>query len=390
MADRYTYLPQIGLCIAVAWGAAAVGQTFLSAEKNAGYRRWAYGAASALVVAGLMACAWRQTSFWQNSETLWARAVTCTAGNAPLHDRLGTALAGSHKLDAAVAEYRKALQINPDYATAHNSLGKALAEQGRNDAAVVEYRTAIELNPDYADAHNNLGVILADRGRLDAAAARFRHALAIKPNYAIAHNNLAKILVKQGRSDEAIVEYRNAIESDPDCADAHNDLGVILANRGELDAAIVEFLKTLEIKTDFAEVHGNLATALGQQGRITDAMSHWREVVRLQPDNLRAVNQLAWAMATGAEASVRNGVEAAELAQWAVKLSRGQEPIPLGTLAAAYAEAGRFSEAVKAADRAISLATARGDAATADALRRQSRFYRTGSPYYESPSPRLP
>ena len=90
-----------------------------------------------------MACAWRQTSFWQNSETLWTRAVACTPENASLHDRLGGALADGHKLDAAIAEYRKAIEIDPESASAHNGLGKALAEQGRNDEAAAEYRKAI-------------------------------------------------------------------------------------------------------------------------------------------------------------------------------------------------------------------------------------------------------
>jgi tetratricopeptide (TPR) repeat protein len=385
MADRYTYLPQIGLCIAVTWGAVAAGQKFLSAGKMADYRRWAYGGAAAAVLAVLMACAWQQTSFWRNSETLWTRAAACTPEDASLHDRLGCALADNHKLNAAVVELRKAIQLDAECASAHNSLGKALAEHGHSNAAAAEYLKAIALKPDYADAHLNLGVVLADRKQFDAAAARFRQALTLKPSFALAHSNLAKILVKQGHGDEAIAEYRKAIEANPDCADVHNDLGVILAKRGELDAAILEFRNTLAIKPGLAEVHGNLAMALGEQGKPADAITHWREVVRLEPTNLRAVNQLAWSMATAPEASLRNGAAASELAQWAVKLSRGLEPIPLATLAAAYAEAGRFAEAVEVAQRAIALATARNDATTADALRRQSEFYRAGSPYHEPP-----
>jgi protein O-mannosyl-transferase len=389
MADRYTYLPQIGLCIALAWGAAAVGQTFPSAGQNAAYRRWANAIGSTLLIVTLMACTWRQTSHWQNSETLWAHAVACTPQDASLHDRLGGALADNHKLEAAVAEYHKAIEINPESASAHNNLGKTLAQQGRTDAAAAEHRKAIELKPDYADAHNNLGVILANRGRPDAAATQFRLALKSKPDFALAHSNLAKILTKQGRDDEAILKYRSAIESDPYCADVHNDLGVILAKRGQLDAAIAEFRSALAIKPSLVKVRANLAQALGEWGKIADAVVEWREVVRLQPNNLRAVNQLAWAMATDPEASVRNGPEAAELAQWAVKLSRGLEPIPLGTLAAAYAEMGRFTEAVTIADRAIALATARNDATTADALRRQNQRYRAGSPYHEQPHKRV-
>ncbi len=176
----------------------------------------------------------------------------------------------------------------------------------------------------------------------------------------------------------------------PTAPTAHNDLGVILAKRGRFDAATAEFRQALAIKPELAKVHGNLAMALSEQGNLPDAIAQWREVVRLQPNNLRAVNQLAWAMATAPEASLRNGAAAAELAQWAVKLSRGLEPIPLGTLAAAYAEAGRFAEAVAVANRAIALAAAQNDSATADALRRQSRLYRAGSPYHLPRSPRPP
>jgi tetratricopeptide (TPR) repeat protein len=383
MADRYTYLPQIGLCIALAWGAANVAIGWP-------YRRLAYSVGSVLLVVALMACTWRQTAFWRNSETLWTRASECTPRNALVDHNLGMALAGRNELDAAARYYRRALETKPDYALAHNNLAKVLERQGRKDEAIVEYGKAIESDPGYADAYNSLGVVLADRGRLDAAIAQFIEALAIKPDDALTHNNLAKALERQGRKDEAIVEYGKAIALDPDYATAQNDLGVILASRGQLDAAIALFRKALELKSDSAKIHVNLGTALSEKGAIRDAMAHWREAIRLQPGNLLAVNQLAWTMATRPEASVRNGKEAAELAQWAVRLSREQEPVPLGTLAAAYAEAGRFSDAVKTADRAISLAAARGDAATADALRRQSQFYRTGSPYHEPPAPRLP
>jgi protein O-mannosyl-transferase len=378
MADRYTYLPQIGLCIAVVW-------TIASIPIAAPIRRRAYATAAALLLAGLMACTWQQTAYWRNSETLWTRAVACTPDSASLHDRLGNALAGDKQLDEAIVQYRQAIRINPEYAAAHNSLGKALAETGHSDAAVTEYRMAIKLNPAYADAHNNLAVIFVDRGQLDPAIDEFRRALAIKPEYALAQKNLAKALAKKGRYDEAIAAYRNAIKSDPDSADAHNDLGVILATRGQLDMAITEFRKALALRPDFADVHGNLGTALQQQGKMPEALTQWREEVRLQPNNLRAVNQLAWTMATWPAASVRNGAEAAELAQWAVKLSGGKEPVPLGTLAAAYAEAGRFAEAVKAAEQAIALAAARNDAVTADTLRRQCQRYRAGTPYRESP-----
>ena len=143
----------------------------------------------------------------------------------------------------------------------------------------------------------------------------------------------------------------------------------------------------MAIKPDLVKARVNLAQVLAEEGETACAVSQWREVVRIEPNNLLAVNQLAWAMATRPEASLRNGAEAAELAQWAVKLSCGLQPIPLATLAAAYAESGRFAEAVEIAERAIALATAQHDTATAAALRRQSECYHAGAPTASLPAP---
>jgi tetratricopeptide (TPR) repeat protein len=129
--------------------------------------------------------------------------------------------------------------------------------------------------------------------------------------------------------------------------------------------------------------HNNLGMVLREQGRIADAVAHWREAIRLDPQDGCAVQRLAWTMATCPDAAIRNAREAVELARWGVKLSEGREPIYLGTLAAAYAEAGRFSDAVKCADRAIAMAAARRESGTADALRKQREQYQKGRPYRE-------
>ena len=208
------------------------------------------------------------------------------------------------------------------------------------------------------------------RGQLDEAIAHYRKALEIKPDYAEAHNNLGNALASRGQVDEAIAHYQKALEIKPDYAEAHNNLGMALASRGQVDEAIAQYRKALEIKPDLAEAHNNLGMALHQQGKVSDAVAHWREAARLQPSQVIPLNQLAWVLATCPEASIRNGAEAVELARRAVELTGGREPAVLGTLAAAYAEAGRFSEAVEAAERAVSLASARGDQAMTNILRR--------------------
>jgi hypothetical protein len=168
-ADRYTYLPGIGLCIALAWGGAAVGQKFLSAERNAGYRRWAGGVASALVLAALMACAWRQTSFWCDSETLWAHTVACTTHNATAQYNLGVTLAQRGDTAAAIRCFQATLAIQPRSADAENDLGVVLAMSGRLDEATPHFRAALRIRPDLTDAHNNLRMAIEQQNRFHRA-----------------------------------------------------------------------------------------------------------------------------------------------------------------------------------------------------------------------------
>ena len=184
MADRYTYLPQIGLCIAVTWGVAQLAASWR-------HRFRVYGAVSALAVLVLMGLAWRQTSYWRDSETLWTHTLACTARNFLSHNNLGLVLAERGKVDEAIAHFQKAVELKPGYADAHQNLGVALAGRGQFDAAIPHYRKALELKPDYPDiTHNNLGIALARRGQFDAAIAHFQKALELKPDYADARNNL--------------------------------------------------------------------------------------------------------------------------------------------------------------------------------------------------------
>ena len=141
------------------------------------------------------------------------------------------------KLDEAVACYRRALELKPDYAEAHNNLGNALKDQGKLDEAVACYRRALELKPDYAEAHNNLGIALNDQGKLDEAVACYRRALELKPDYAEAHSNLGVALNDQGKLDEAVACYRRALELRPDFADAHWNQSLWSLLTGDFQAA---------------------------------------------------------------------------------------------------------------------------------------------------------
>jgi protein O-mannosyl-transferase len=398
MADRYTYLPQIGLCIAIAWGAANFAVAWP-------YRRWAYAIASVAVVVGLMACAWRQTSCWHDSETLWNHTLACTSRNVFAHNNLGVALLRRNQMDAAIDHFQKATGIWPEFDMSYNNLAATLDARGRSEeaiaayrkaelapylAAIAHYRKALEINPKSWFVHHNLGNALAAVDRNDEAVAEYRKSMKFRPDYAEAHNNLANVLGRQGHADEALAEYQKAIDLAPDYADAHNNLGVLLAARGQLDAAIAQFRSALAIQPDAADTHGNLGMALSQKGQIAEAMDHWREAVRLDPNDPRAVNRLAWAMATRPEASIRNGAEAVELAQWAVQLSNNREPVPMNTLAAAYAQTGRFAEATTTAQKAFGLAERQEDRVLADSIKTKIAMYEAHTPFLDTAMPSPP
>jgi protein O-mannosyl-transferase len=282
MADRFTYLPQIGLCLALTWG-------LTDALPSWPYRRTVYRVAAALVLAVLMGCAWHQTSFWRDNETLWNHTLACTPRNRLAHHALGNTFLHRGQIDQAIEQYQAALAIEPDYAMAHYNLGVALASLGRLDEALEQYQKTVELQPNDAAAHNNLGNALVVRGQLDLGMSHCREALRIDPEFAEAHYNIGHVLYVRGHVEEAIAEYREALKVKPDFAGAHFCLGVAFANRGQLDDAIAEYRKTLETEPDFAaQVHNVLGLALVARGQFDEAVTHYQKAVALKPDFVEA------------------------------------------------------------------------------------------------------
>ncbi len=239
----------------------------------------------------------------------------------------------------------------------------------------------MQLKPDLTEAHNNLATALYQQGAPAEAMAHYHRALALDPNFAEAYNGLGVALADQGRLAEAMACYRRALEVRPLYAKAHDNLGLALCEQGALDEAIVHFQKALEIWPSRAEVHQHLGVALYRTRRTGEALAQWREFLRLRPRDLAMLNQTAWILATAPEASTRSGAEAVALAQQAARLSSGQDPTVLDTLAAAYAEAGRFTEAVETARQAHALAVRQQNTALADKIQARIQRYAEKMPY---------
>jgi tetratricopeptide (TPR) repeat protein len=350
VANHYQYLASLGPIILAAAGAALLFARWQPRPRWVGY------AVCLVILATLAGLTWRQSEMYGHIETLYERTIAENPDCWMAHNNLGNALANRGRIDEAMAQYRKVLEIKPDHAEAHYNLGNALAKGGRFDEAMAQYRKALEIKPDHAEAHNNLGTAFVRLGRFDEAMAQYRKALEIKPNYAEAHYNLGTAFAGLGRFDEAVAQYRKALEIKPDYAEAHNNLGSAFVRLGRFDEAIAHYQKAVEIKPNYAEGHNNLA----------------------------------WLRATCPQASLRNDAEAIAHAQRANQLCGSRRPDVLNTLAAAYAEAGRFPEALATARKALDLATQQHGQPLADVLRSRIRLYEAGKPYRQPPSASAP
>ena len=290
-------------------------------------------------------------------------------------------LAEKGRFDESIAEWNRALQISPDDAKAHNNLGRALAGKGDFAQAIGHWQKALDTDPRYWEAHNNLAVALAGQGRLNEAIGHLRQVVAGNPNYAEVHGDLGRVLALRGESDEAIREWRKAIELNPNYAQAYNDLGTEFARTGRADEALEAWQHATAANPAFAPAQFNLGNALDARGKGKLALAAWRSGLAVDPNHAPTLRRAAWLLATDRDASLRNGAEAVALAERAARLTGSQDASVLDGLAAAYAEAGRFAEAVEAAHRAERLAAQQGKADLAAEIKARVVLYERKAPY---------
>jgi len=297
-------------------------------------------------------------------------------------NNLGSLLAQQGQVADAIACYRQALTSMPDCAEAHNNLANALASQNRIEEAVIEYKKALDAKPDYAEAHNNLAIAMQQQGDAASAVLHLKKALAIRPDYAEAHNNLAVALDRQGNSSEAIAHFQDALQQNPDYAEAHNNLGALFGRLRRFAEAVAHFQRALDVYPDHADAQRNLALALTHWEDIPVARDATQGPDGGNPNEIAMLNDIAWVMATHPDPSIRNGRRAVALAEQAVTASRGRQARPLATLAAAYAETGRFREAVDTANKALNLAK-ENDPALLEPIHIALTHYQTKEPFHE-------
>jgi tetratricopeptide (TPR) repeat protein len=332
-ADRYTYLPLIGIGIVLAWSLEGwVGRRAA--------RRRVLVVVGSLVLLALIVATRQQLGHWKDSRSLFERALAVTSDNYVAHYGLAMLFDEQGDLERATVELERTLTIRPEFAAAHNLLGDITRRRGDATAARRHFERAIEISPDFAAAHGALGSLLETQDQLDLAAAHLETALRLDPDQARTHNNLGIVHDRGGRPDRARTAYERALELDPWLVDAQVNLG---------------FLEE-------------------RQGRHREAVRHYSAALASDPARIQAAEGLAWLSAASADPAVRNGRLALEWAERCATATDHARPGCLEALAAAQAELGRFDEATQWLTRALELAPP----ARAPDLGRRLELYRAG------------
>jgi protein O-mannosyl-transferase len=381
VCDHWVYLSSLGIIALVAALVARAAERLKQPALVYGF------AAMVLPVLGVLT--WRQCRMYANMETLWHTTLDRNPDCWMAHNNLGIAWLKKGQADEAIACIQKALAINPGFTEGHHNLASAFILKGQVDEAIVQYQTALQIEPNNPASRNLLGMALLLKGRPDEAAACFEKVLEIKPDYAEAHCHLGRILGSQGRAEPAMEHYQKAIQAKPGYATAHYELATQLGSQERWDEAAEHCRKAVELKPDYADAHFYYGTILGQSGLVREAAAQYRAALQSNPKLAGALNNLAWILAASSVDELRNGAEAVQLAAQACELTQDQEPLFIGTLAAAFAEAARFPEAVAAAEKAEQLATRAGLTNVAAKNRELLELYRAGKPAHESPPPKF-
>jgi protein O-mannosyl-transferase len=339
VADHYQYLASIGPLALVAAGL------------TTGWKTWGreklvlapVAAAALLFPLGLLT--WRQCAMYASPESLW----------------------------------RATILVNPDSWMAEDNLAIVLQRTGRMDEAMAHLQRALAIDPDNIETRNNLGNAFLRMGRVDDAFVHLKKALELEPNRAAVQYNFAHALLQIGRVEEATPHLEKALAIDPTNLAARSDLGSALLRLGRVEESLGQLQKALELDPNYSPAHANLANTLLQMGRTNEALAHLQKILRLDPHDAEANKNMAWVLATSPDARIRDGGRAVALAEEADRIERGN-PIIGATLAAAYAEAGRFAEAINVAERALQLAIDSRNEPLADGIRAHLEFYRAGQP----------
>jgi tetratricopeptide (TPR) repeat protein len=284
MADRWAYVPLIGIFFIIAWSAEDIAL------------KLHYKKILPAVIAGILLTfsitTWGQLRYWSSSVALFKHSLDVTNDNDVAHQKLGEALAAQGKIGEAIRHYYEALRIKPDLVVAHLNLGFALAGQGLTDKAIDHYYKALRIKPDLIGVYFNLGNALVDNDRIDEAIEHYFMELRLNPHDAQTHNNIGVALYRSGHIDEAFQHYYTALQNDPSLEEAHVNIGTALIHKGELKTGVGHFAEALCLNPSNATVYNNFGVALLTKGYIEESIGYFKEALKLKADHTDARDNL--------------------------------------------------------------------------------------------------
>jgi tetratricopeptide (TPR) repeat protein len=347
-----------------------------------------------------------EIGFWKNDITVWNRAIAVTKDNYVAHDNLGNTLLSTQP-DAAFVQFQEAVRINPKCDDAQGCLAFCLLGKNRLDEAIVHLQKFLETNPGSGGAENLLGTAFYKKGQMEEAIIHFQKAVQLAPHNSDSECNLGEAFFATGRVDEAIYSFENALHINPDPSGVHIDLARLLAtnprslkidpacgwaeyylgqdliNKGQVEDAAIHFQKAVQYAPDNADYQCGLGEVLLAQGQVNEAIKRFEKALHLNHASKATLNNFAWLLATSPDGNIRNGERAVQLAERACELTNYKQTVFIGTLAAAYAEAGQFDDAIATAQKACALASEHGET---DLLKRNQELlilYQAHQPYHE-------
>jgi tetratricopeptide (TPR) repeat protein len=290
-ADRYTYVPMIGISIMLAWGAPDLLQ-------RVGYGKPLLAALSTATCCAWLIVTWFTVGHWRDSATLTQHAIRVTERNYVAYNNLGVVLRREGRIEEAIASFNEAIDIKPQNGDAQNNLGEALLAQGKVDEATPHIMEALRLQPNSPETHVNMGAALSKGGAFEKAEAQYSIALRYNPSSAEAHCGLGVCHTEQGQLEKAVPELEEAIRLKSEYADAHYNLGRVLGLLGRTEDAKAQFAEAIRLDPENAEAHFNLGAALVAQDRLSESVEEFQAAIRINPGYLKARFNLGAALAS--------------------------------------------------------------------------------------------
>ena len=342
IADRYMYLPIIGLLVIIGW----IARDFVF---NRPRLKLTISVLATIILFSSVVLTQNQIRYWQNGMVLFEHALKVTKNNHVAEKGYGSELFAAGRLDEAAAHFRNALMTHPGYLEAGNELGKIYFKQGKLNEAVACFNKILKYNKGSAEIYYNLGITL----------------------------------MQQKKYEESIKCFAKVLELDSKYPDAHNNMGIALLATGKKTEAIKHLNEALQTNSNDAGLYGNLGNAYVQSGTYDLAVQNWAKALKLKPNSTEILNNIAWILATVDDKSVRDANKAIEAAGRACELTANKNAEYLDTLAATYAAASRFDDAIKTAHRSLDIAKAGNQTDLAGEIEKRIKLYEAGQPYRE-------